>query len=114
MIIADENIDRSIIVALRKKGHKVISIAEDYSGFSDEDVIGVVKTYEGVLITEDKDFGEWVFAHRAKGFSVILLRYTPKELDAMIRNILLTIKHTGKSQHKFITITRNKTRARDI
>jgi hypothetical protein len=49
MIIADENIDRSIIVALRKKGHKVISIAEDYRGFSDEDVIGVVKTYEGCL-----------------------------------------------------------------
>jgi len=114
MIVADENVDHSIIATLRKKGYKVISIAENYSGFTDEDVIGVVKTYEGVLVTEDKDFGEWVFAHGAKGFSVILLRYAPKEVDLIIKNILTTIKKIEKSRHMFVTITRNKTRARNI
>ena len=114
MIVADENIDRSIIIELRKKGHKVISIAENYTGFTDEDVIGVVKTYEGLLITEDKDFGEWVFAHGAKGFSVILVRYASKEVDIITRNILFTIKQLGKGQHKFTTITKNKIRTRNI
>ena len=108
MIIADENVDHSIIAELRKKGHKVISIAESYSGFNDEDVIGVVKTYEGLLITEDKDFGEWVFAHGAKGFSVILLRYATNDVEVITKNILITVGKIEKKQHKFVTITRNK------
>lgn len=57
MIIADENIDSAIIAVLRKK-YKVVAIAEEYKGFADEDVIELVRTYEGILLTQDKDFGE--------------------------------------------------------
>lgn len=27
------------------------------------------------ILTEDKDFGEWVFAHHVQGLSVLFLRY---------------------------------------
>jgi hypothetical protein len=66
MIIADENIDRNIILALRKTNHKITSIAENYPGISDEDVIHLAITLEGILLACDKDIGEWVFAHAAK------------------------------------------------
>jgi len=28
-----------------------------------------------ILLTEDKDFGEWVFAHKSETLGVILIRY---------------------------------------
>lgn len=135
MIVADENIDFIIISELRKEGYKVISIAEDYRGFTDEDVIEVVKIHEAILITKDKDFGEWVFAHGRKGFSVIFLRYENEIFD-IINNILHVLNqiyatkveynpflkklHKKKPSvklsniHQFITITKSKTRFRTI
>ncbi|MGP8217759.1 MAG: DUF5615 family PIN-like protein [Bacteroidia bacterium] len=114
MIIADENIDRNIIVALRKANHKIISIAEDYPGISDEDVIHLAKTLEGILLTKDKDIGEWVFAHGHKGFSVVFLRYEKEDVAVMIKNIILIIKNLTTDQHLFITITKDKIRQRKI
>ena len=113
MIIADENIDKVIITSLRRE-NKVISIAEDYKGFDDEDIIEVVKTFEGILLTGDKDFGEWVFAHGKKGFSVIFLRYSKKDITAVLQNIVSVIPEITKNEHLFIAITKNKIRIRKI
>lgn len=56
MIIADEDIDSRIIKALRNMAVEVISIAEHYSGISDEDVIQLAQETKRIILTEDKDF----------------------------------------------------------
>ncbi len=63
MLIADENINSSLILKLRGFGYEVISIKQNYKGISDKEVIDLAKEKNGILITEDKDFGKWVFAH---------------------------------------------------
>ena len=83
---------------------------------SDPEIINIAKTSSGILITEDSDFGEWVFAHRMDGFSVIFLRYHNVreyfEIEAQL--IKAVVSAQGSHENKFITITKNKTRTRII
>ena len=63
-ILADENVDYQIIKNLRNKGFNVISILENYRGTPDKEVLNLAMNKEALLLTEDKDFGEWIFAHK--------------------------------------------------
>ncbi len=56
--MTDENID-SRIIKLRNKQYNVLSVQEQFSGMPDEEILYICKNYDAVLITEDKDFGEW-------------------------------------------------------
>lgn len=115
MIIADENIDIKIIQALRSSGIEIISIAENYKGISDEDIIFLSKELDSIILTEDKDFGEWIFAHKAKGVSIILLRYKHKETNLIIEILLNLFKDKiNQLYHKFTTVSRDKIRIREI
>ena len=71
MILADENIHSYIIKTLRKEGFEVIAIGEPAKGIRDEEVIQWAVKNNYLLSTEDKDFGEWVFAHHITGLSII-------------------------------------------
>ena len=115
MILADENIDFRIITALRDSGLKVVSIQEEFKSVSDSEVIKISKESNSIILTEDKDFGEWVFAHKAEGLSVILLRYHNKDLDQIIKALMNNISnHSDKLFGHFTTITKNKIRRREI
>ncbi|MCD4664033.1 MAG: DUF5615 family PIN-like protein [Bacteroidales bacterium] len=115
MIIADENIDKRIINELRNEHFEVYSIFERNRGLKDEDIIQIAKELQYFILTEDKDFGEWVFAHNEKEIGVILLRYHFSETNQII-NILkgLLIKKAEILLNKFTTVTRNKIRIRDL
>ena len=115
MIIADENIDERIINAIRKIPINTISVLESYRGISDEDILFLSKELEKIILTEDKDFGEWVFAHKTEGVSVIFLRYNFTETDEIIKILVKVLKDKReKLYNKFTTITVNKIRTRSI
>ncbi|MFY9310245.1 MAG: DUF5615 family PIN-like protein [Bacteroidia bacterium] len=115
MIIADENIDSRIIKAVRSIPVNTVSVSENYQGISDEDVIFLSKELEKIILTEDKDFGEWVFAHKIKGVSVIFLRYNYKETDRIIDILVDLLKNKReKLFNKFTTVTVDKIRIREI
>ena len=84
MLIADENIPPVMIAALREIQVDVLSIKEKHSGSPDEDIIQIARNSGRVILTEDKDYGEWVFAHKADGISVIFLRYHYTETERMV------------------------------
>lgn len=75
MILADENIHGFIIKTLREADFEVIAVAQTSKGIKDENVIQLALQNNYLLLTEDKDFGEWVFAHHVKDLSVLFLRY---------------------------------------
>jgi predicted nuclease of predicted toxin-antitoxin system len=115
MIIADENIDNRIIKAIRAIPIHTISVFESYRGINDEDVLFLSKELEKIILTEDKDFGEWIFAHKVKGVSVIFLRYHYSETDEIIKILVKLLKdNKDRLYNKFTTITINKIRAREI
>jgi predicted nuclease of predicted toxin-antitoxin system len=74
-VLADENISRTTVEALRGLGHDVAWVRRDAPGSGDEQVIALASAEARVLITEDTDFGELAFRRGlpAKG-GVILLR----------------------------------------
>lgn len=114
MILADENINFKIIKAIREKNIDVLSIRENYSGISDSEVINLAVSTSRILLTEDKDFGEWVFAHNEK-ISVVFLRYEHKDILKIITSILLIFKNDINNLiGKFVTVTPNKIRIRQI
>ncbi|MFC2130358.1 DUF5615 family PIN-like protein [Bacteroidota bacterium] len=115
MIIADENINSLIIDAIRDIGVDVISIREDYPGISDEEVMKLSINPPRIILTEDKDFGEWVFAHNIKNISVIFLRYRHTDLLKIILALQSLLKKGSADLFgTFITLTLNKVRIRKL
>ena len=113
-ILADENIDCRIIKKLRSQNFHVISISEDYKGIPDREVLKIAHRENALLLTEDSDFGEWVFVHKEK-LGVIFLRYQPSELIAIIDALTKTlVKYGGYLADKFVVITLKKIRIREI
>ncbi|MBC7913433.1 MAG: DUF5615 family PIN-like protein [Pyrinomonadaceae bacterium] len=115
MIIADENIDFEIIKAIRNQKIEVYSIAESNFGITDSEVISLSLNPPRIILTADKDFGEWVYAHDIKDISVILLRYDHQETTEMTF-ILVGLLTTRISDlvNKFTTITTKKIRIRNL
>jgi len=60
--LADESCAGPVIRALREAGHDVVAIAEVAKGATDEQVLERALNEKRVLITEDRDFGELVYA----------------------------------------------------
>lgn len=114
MILADENIQFEIIKSLREQGFAVTSIYESARGVKDEQVIEMALQYDYLLLTEDKDFGEWVFAHHTKGLSVLFLRYSLDELQKIIQVLIYLLKTRIPDRPFFATITPQKIRVRQL
>ena len=84
-------------------------------GASDEKVIELAQAASAILITEDKDFGELVFAHQMIKVSVVFLRYRLAELPVMIQNVLRVIEEfSSKDGRFFIVVTSSRIRIRTI
>ena len=86
-IIADENIDAYIIESLRNENYEVLSIRESYKGIKDIEIIVMANEKECLILTEDKDFGEWIFSHKSESAGVIFLRYEDKDKEEMVKCI---------------------------
>ncbi len=115
MIIVDENVDQLLIDQLKESSYKIISIRDQHAGISDREVIEIAKIHQGIVITEDKDFGELVFSYYIRGCSVILLRYGKPDHDKIVNKVLKGLDECAKSrEHLFITITNKKIRMRRI
>ena len=115
MIIADENINSSLVEKLRSKNYEVIYIREHSPGMKDRDIVTLVRNKTGILITEDKDFGELVFAHNFKNISVIFLRHEKEDYPVVERQLLQVLEsYYAKGGHFYITITRTKIRITEI
>ena len=114
-ILADENINSKIVQYLIDKNIIVLSISEKWSGISDKEVLEIAIKENAILLTEDSDFGEWIFAHKEKCSGVIYIRYKNNELPDIMSSInkILT-EYKEKLYGKFIVITKNKIRIRDI
>ena len=115
MILADENIDYRLIAAIQEIGIDVYSVYELNRGLKDESILEFSRDPPRIILTEDKDFGEWVFAHRVKGISVLLLRYLFSETELMKQSLIkLLSERMDTLKGHFTTLTKTKIRIRKI
>lgn len=73
--LADESCDFAVVRALREAGHDIAAVAEINPGIDDNVVIALAHSESRVLLTEDKDFGQLVYAGGQEAAGVILIRF---------------------------------------
>lgn len=73
--VADESCDFAAVRALRAAGHDVTAVSEASPRLEDLAVLELALSEGTVLITEDKDFGQLVYASATPTEGVLLLRF---------------------------------------
>jgi predicted nuclease of predicted toxin-antitoxin system len=96
-LVADENCDYSLVIDLRSAGYDVVSIGEHMAGAADETVIDFARSERRLLVTEDKDFGQLVFAAAKENSGVILIRYPALARSALTAAVLKLLSDSGES-----------------
>jgi predicted nuclease of predicted toxin-antitoxin system len=112
-LLADEGVDRQIVVRLRQTGHKVFYIAEMDCGVTDDIVLEQANQHGALLVTADKDFGELVFRLGRLNNGVILLRLaglSPEKKADVVMSVLRD--HAAQMQCAFSVISPGAVRIR--
>ncbi len=99
MILADENIPRSLVDALRREGFDVVWVCETtYRGSTDEEIIALANKLGASIITRDKGFiaQEWKAA--AISTRLVLIRdiINAANSEAMARLIGEALEGSGQ------------------
>jgi predicted nuclease of predicted toxin-antitoxin system len=115
MILFDENIEQYWILQAIQLNLPFISVRDSYSGVSDEEVIEIARKNKALVVTEDKDFGELVFAHGITNVSVMLIRYDKPDYH-QIQTMFLDIitNYNNNSGTKFMVLSGKGLRVREL
>jgi hypothetical protein len=93
--LADESCDFTFVRVLRAAGHDVLVVAESAPGAPDAKIIALAHSQRRILITEDKDFGQLVFAAAASTSGVIYVRYPMRYRSTLGADLLRLIVERG-------------------
>jgi len=114
-LIFDESVDARIIESIVPEYPGSLSITKSFPGIPDEEIIPIVVRHNAILITEDKDFGEWVFSHGRTIPAVILLRYHHTELMSIVGALRHTLnKDLARLRGQFVVIAPKRVRYREM
>lgn len=102
--LADESCDFAVVRALRKAGHDVLAVTEKSPGGEDTEVLQFAVEEQRILITEDKDFGQLVFAQSRPSGGVIFLRYPSSARRAFPQDVAKSVKQRGNKLEGCFTI----------
>jgi predicted nuclease of predicted toxin-antitoxin system len=95
-VAADESRAEPVIRALRAAGHDVIAIAESAKGATDEAVMERAFSDERVLITEDNNFGELVYARGQPSVGVIFVKFHSRARRAKPAAVVEAVAKLGE------------------
>jgi len=102
--VADESCDFAVVRALRAAGHDVSAVAEIAPQLSDPKVLMLARDETRVLITEDKDFGELVYASKLRTSGVVLLRFPADARSAMAEATTVAVDSLGDKLLRRFTV----------
>ena len=113
--LADESCDAAFVRALRAAGHDVTAVADGLRGADDRTVLDAAMRQRRLLLTEDKDFGELVFADGERTIGVILLRYAATDRWNLVRRVVdfIATRH-HELAGSFVVMSSTRTRLREI
>jgi predicted nuclease of predicted toxin-antitoxin system len=93
--LADESCAGPVIRALRDAGHDVTAIAEIAQGAADDVVMARALGEQRILITEDSDFGELVYAGGHSSAGVMLLRFPNRVRQSKPTSVVEAVAKLG-------------------
>jgi predicted nuclease of predicted toxin-antitoxin system len=111
--LQDESCDAVIAQALLDVGHDVLMVSHYSPGIPDDEVIKLALEQNRILLTEDKDFGQLVYASGQENCGVILFRFPSYERNVMAGKVVdLVSTEKELLQSSFVVIETHKTRIR--
>jgi predicted nuclease of predicted toxin-antitoxin system len=93
--LADESCDFGVVRALRSAGFQVTAVSEVAPGADDNVVIDLANREKSILITEDKDFGQLVYASGHESVGVLLVRYPFPSRKKLFKDIVQLVRQSG-------------------
>jgi predicted nuclease of predicted toxin-antitoxin system len=93
--LADESCDFAMVRDLRSSGHDVVAVSEIAPRSEDSDVISLAMREGRIVLTEDKDFGQLVYAHGLETIGVIFLRFPPHVRKQIAKDLTKMVKKEG-------------------
>ena len=102
--LADESCDFAVVRKLRALGYDVLAVVEEFPSASDLQVLKCAVDEKCILLTEDKDFGEWVFAHREETHGVVFIRFPANMRQELPKAVSFLITEHGSDLTKSFTV----------
>ena len=99
--------------SLQEAGHDVATVAEVAPSADDTVVIDIAVHENRILLTEDKDFGQLVYASGSRSCGIILLRYPFPARAAIARKLVELVSEKGEQlSNCFVVIQPGRIRIR--
>jgi predicted nuclease of predicted toxin-antitoxin system len=95
-LLADESCAGPVIRALLAAGHDLVVIAEVAKGASDELVMERAFTEGRILITEDRDFGELVYASGSPTAGIVFVKFHSRARRTKPKAVVEAIARLGE------------------
>ena len=113
--LADENIPKGLVEALRSRGHDVEWVRESKPGVSDAEVVARAHAARRVIITCDLDFGTLIVAgHRAEAAGVILIRFRASSPSGLAEYVVDAIDARVDWEGHFSVVESDRIRMRRL
>lgn len=113
--LIDENISQTVINYFIQKGYDVIIVKKEFPGREDSQLLGYAYRENRIIITNDKDFGFFVYYQKLPTRGIILFRFTeefPSLKIAALEEVLN--QKPDKILNHFIVITESGFRIRPL
>lgn len=94
--LADESCDFIVVKALRAAGFDVLPVVEVIPRATDAQVIELAIGERRILLTEDKDFGQLVYASAGTSPGVVLIRFPAGARNTLSPAMLDLIRRRGE------------------
>ncbi len=104
LFLADESCDFAVVRALRNGGHDVVTVADVARGAKDPEVVALAREGDRILLTEDKDFGWYVYAAGEGGLGVVLIRFPSGSRQALGSAVLEAVRSAGERLLRSFTV----------
>jgi predicted nuclease of predicted toxin-antitoxin system len=103
--LADESCDFRVIRALRNAGHDVMAVVEVAPGAEDDAIMALAAREASIFVTEDRDFGQLVFAAGKPVQGVIMLRF-PSNARTRLPGVVVELveQHGEKLFGRFVVV----------
>jgi len=113
--LVDESTGIQIAQFLKDIGYDADYPAKNIRRFSDLEVLTRAKKEKRIIITNDKDFGDYIFYQKLNTYGIILLRLQDESVENKLKVLkTLLTKFPKKLKGNFVTVTEERIRIRKI
>lgn len=102
--LADESCDYGVVQSLRTAGYDVFAVSDVITRSDDRDLIELASRDNRILLTEDKDFGWFVFVSSASSAGVILIRFPGNIRDTLNQAVVKLVREQGEQLYDSFTV----------